>query len=232
LPNSLLGLALFVLLLAPGLTYYFQRERQVPTRSVSAFRETATVAVASVLFNVVALTVFSVLRTAWPEATPDVGRIIREGSAYIKCDYRLVGTWSAGLLAFACLLAGGWGRFAASWPGSSGNAISFTSAWWELVRGKPADHTVFAGCELEDGSYVAGEVFSFNTDVEETADRELVLRPPITYRASGEQETTEFPVSALAISSQRIKFLTVTYIPHRGDTQGEEQAARDDIRPN
>lgn len=229
MPDSLLGFTLFVLLLAPGLTYYFQRELRAPTRSVSAFRETATVAVASVVFNVAVLALLGVVRVLWPEGTPDIGRLVREAGAYIKCEYRLVGVWSTGLLAFACLVAGLFGRFSPDWIRPSASGISFTSAWWELIRGsdRPAGHTVFVGCELDDGSYVSGEVLSFSHDVEETADRELVLRPPISYRAAGADEPQELLVSAFVVSARAMRFLTFTYVPMASAVE----AARPGVQP-
>lgn len=215
MPTSPLGLAIFVLLLAPGLTYVILRELRTPTRTASAFRETASIAFASVIFDALALAIFAAVRVFAPRITPDLGRLIRETEPYIDLHYRSLILWAVLLLIGASSLAAVFGYFTPAWAKRFTNGISFYSAWWNVVRGDevPKGHTVLAGCELLDGSYISGEVLTASTEIEETQNRDLVLRPPILYRPVGAIELTELEASVLVLSAHQVKFLTFTYVP-------------------
>ena len=106
MPTTLVGLLLFVALLAPGFTYLLIAERgPLPVRGVSVLRETASVALASVLFNAAAVITVAALRAVAPGLTPDTGRLVREGLPYLRTHYAAIAWWSAGALCLACLLA-------------------------------------------------------------------------------------------------------------------------------
>jgi hypothetical protein len=89
--------------------------------------------------------------------------------------------------------------------------ITSTSAWWELFE-SAGDDSVRLGCELTDGSYLEGDLVSYSTDVEESPNRELVLGPPIQYRAKGEADVVNLGVSAIVVSAGRLKMLTVQFL--------------------
>jgi len=86
-PTSLLGLLLFVVLLAPGFAYTLCRERLTAHRPVSAFRETVALVFVGVLCDAVALGVFAVLRVLGPGWTPDVGALLRDPQGYALRHY-------------------------------------------------------------------------------------------------------------------------------------------------
>lgn len=214
MPNSIIGLVIFVLLLLPGLVYVIARELRAPARSTSNFRETAAVAAASVVFDGMVLGAFALLRVAAPDRTPDVGRLLREGGSYTEAHYRQLGAWTVALLLAACVLAAIAARYSPGWANRFTD-VTFYSAWWGFNRGpdRPSAHMVLVGCELEDGSYLSGELLTLSTEVEETADRDIVLRPPIRYQAAGADGDVELDVSGVVLSARRLKFLTYTYVP-------------------
>lgn len=214
MPDSLLGIISFLLLLAPGLTYAVVRERRFPNTAVSVFRETAAVGLTSGIANAAVLVAFGVLRVLFPRATPDVGRLVREGFSYAREEYALLTWWGLGLLVGACVVAGVVAARSPSLARTFGFEVALYSSWWVAMREhRPDGHTVIVGCELEDNSYVSGELFSLSTGVEETGDRDLVLTPPIMYRAKGDSDEEELEVSTVIVSARRAKFLTVTYVP-------------------
>lgn len=213
MPSSLTGLVLFVLLLAPGFVFAAQRERRTPRRRRSTFAETVLLGLTSFLCDVAALLVFAVLRTTIPDHTPDVGRLVREGRDYFDANFAYIAWWALGLLALACAFGFVLGRWPPRFAPIFANDITFTSAWWDLFEQYP-DSTVYVGCELNDGSYLGGELFTYNSDEEETADRELALSAPITYRAADTDEPVELEdVGAVSVSAGQIKFMTVSYLP-------------------
>jgi hypothetical protein len=65
---------------------------------------------------------------------------------------------------------------------------------------------------LDDGSYLGGWVLTYSPDSDETADRELTLSGPVTYRSPTGQEAMDLGVSAVAVSARRIQYLTVSYL--------------------
>jgi hypothetical protein len=70
----------------------------------------------------------------------------------------------------------------------------------------------YVGCELKDGTYVAGQLYNFSPESDEIPDRELTMSAPITYRPSGSEESSTLEVSAIIVSAREIKLLTVTYL--------------------
>lgn len=224
MPDTVVGLVLFVVLLVPGLAYVAARELKAPSRTLSAFRETAAVVVASLLFNALAILVFALVRLAAPDHSPDLGGLVRDTGGYFKANYQSVSTWAVALLAGAACLAALCGAKAPSWAKRFKGEVAFRSAWWLLLHDEvPEGHTAIAGCELDDGSYLSGEVLSYSTEIEETENREIVLRPPVLYRPPGAQsadEAVSLDVSAVTVSARRIKFLTITYIPRAAESPG------------
>lgn len=228
MPSSFTGLVLFVLLLAPGFAFAAQRERRAPRRQRSVFGETVLLGLTSFLCDAAAILIFGALRAIIPGHTPDVGRLVRDGQSYFEAQYAYLGWWTLGLLALAC----GFGFVLGRWPPRFApvfaDDITFTSAWWDLFEQYP-DSTVYVGCELEDGSYLGGELFTYNSDEDETEDRELALSAPITYRSAGTDDEVELEdVGAVSVSARRIKFMTVTYLP---PSDGASRSA-DDADPD
>lgn len=205
-PTSVVGLVLFLILLAPGFAFVLRQERVRSGRTQSAFRETTTVALVSVVANGAVLALFAVLRIAFPSWTPDVGAIVRTPQRYAVEHYAQLLGWGIGMLAVATLVA-----FLAG-----GRRVreheSSVSAWTLLFTAHPGA-AVFVGCVLDDGSYVAGRLLSFSRAAEDVADRELTLTGPITYRAPEKTGTSVLPdVGATAISARRIVLLNVSYL--------------------
>lgn len=222
MPTTVIGLLIFLVLLAPGLTYSTFRASSRPVVKPTALQEVSGIALRSAIFDGLALGVFAVLRTARPEATPDVGALIRTPDEYFREHYAQVTLWGTGLMALACIMAL-WAARVADHAGLIGaleklglspqGRSSQEPAWWVLFEGAPEDSIVYAGCTLEDGTYFGGWVNSYSPDSDETADRELTLASPIQYRAAGAAVVEDLAVSAVSISARRLSYLTVTYVP-------------------
>jgi hypothetical protein len=103
-PTTLVGLLLFVVLLAPGFCYLLRRERAQGVRTVSPFRETVTLAVISLGCDATVGAAFGVVRTLLPNRTPDIGALVRHPADYARGHYASLAWWGLGLLTAACLL--------------------------------------------------------------------------------------------------------------------------------
>ncbi len=232
MPTSLVGLLVFIVLLAPGFAFVVRRETQFVPRTISVFRETAVVVLASVAANAAALLCFCLVRALWPRGTPDVGRLVAEPHDYLIEDYRVAIGWGAGVLALATLLAAIaavppnwalelWRRAPLAlqprWLEEIGNPIVYKSAWGQLMNLAPPDIDgpvdVWVSCELQDGTYLSGPLFSLNPDVNEDPDREIILKAPVTRRPPDSDKTTVLDVGAVSISARYVKYVGWSYVP-------------------
>ncbi|MFL6161057.1 MAG: DUF6338 family protein [Jatrophihabitantaceae bacterium] len=223
MPTTAVGLILFVALLAPGLSFSAYRAVNVPVQKPSPLRELGGIALRSTIWDVVVLGVFGLLRVAFPSHTPDVGRLARDPSTYLQVDLAYLFWWGAAVLAAACAAAVGAARLAGSAPArrlaerapfswfTPRGGVSVEPAWWILFNQYP-DTQVYAGAMLDDGSYLGGWILSFSPDSDETADRELTLSGPISYRSPTADDAVDLGVGAVAVSARRIQYLTVSYV--------------------
>ncbi|SDM16243.1 hypothetical protein SAMN04488074_117114 [Lentzea albidocapillata subsp. violacea] len=187
------------------------RQRVAPQLQASPVRETARLVCVSLALNVVVLMLFGSVRAIWPSITPDVGRLVREPAAYLKESYLAVTWWTIGLLGLATALAAVIGSIRTRHVAPHESA---SSAWWLMFEEKPG-RRIHVGCAMEDGSFISGLLASFNTSIDETGDRDLVLAAPIRFRAGNTAApTTLTDTSGVIISARRVISLFVTYQAH------------------
>ena len=165
MPTTILSLGVVLLLLGPGFCFVFGRERRFPFRKVSAFRETVQIAAASVLLNLAALGAFWILHVQWYSKTPNVAALVRHPHFYWVRHYQLVSYWTLGTYAFACLLGIAVGLALPRRVDSI-----YNSSWVSMFERFP-ESKKWIGCELIDGSFIGGELYSYNPEAEETGDR-------------------------------------------------------------
>jgi hypothetical protein len=214
MPTSLSGLFFFLVLMLPGFAYRVGRERSGFDRKATVFRESVSIIAASVASEFAVLIVFATVRVIWPTATPDVGRLIRQGNGYLREHYAFAGIWAAGLLASAVALC-----YIATLPSVRRIVLrhkyshpTALSGWGILFEFWRKNRQIRVGCILSSGAYIEGDFASYNTSPDESPDRELILRAPIKYRAPETKETLSYPVSAVCIAAREIVTTFVTYI--------------------
>jgi Family of unknown function (DUF6338) len=107
---------------------------------------------------------------------------------------------------------------------AAGEHQAYLSAWWLLFTANP-DSRIHVGCLLDDGSYVAGILRSFNQASDDVQDRELMLTGPISYRVPGAPQTTELPgVGAAAVNARRLQLIMVSCLTE--DPKADESPSR------
>ncbi len=166
---------------------------------------------AGIIATTLALYIFALVRWSSPRHTPDVGLLLREPGSYIRDQLPYVATWAVAIVVLATVGALLVGRYA---PRGTTD-VSFESAWWKAFE--PADeYLTHVGCELTDGTHIAGTLWTFSTSVDETADRDIGLVAPITYRPGDDAATSVLDdVSVVVVSATQIKYLTITYLDHQ-----------------
>lgn len=214
MPTSLSALLLLLVLQFPGLVYVLIWERRsAPQRRPSAFRETAQVVFGSVLAELVVLALFFAFHAIAPAATPDVDRLVREGSKYAIPHWVSLTWWGIALLAAATLLAAVAGWWMAARP-----APSSQSAWFHLFAARPklmeAAHGVLPSCRvhciLDDGSQIEGTLAWFNNLSSDVTDRDIILVAPLVRwdEAGGKRKLTG---DAMCLSARSLRAVEVRY---------------------
>ena len=207
MPTSVLGLTI-LLVVVPGLGYRLGRESQRPTRELAGFRETVSLVFAGIIAISIGLSTFGLLRLIAPDNTPDVGQLLRTPGPYFRDHLPYIAFWTFTVLAFATGLAYCGGRYL---PRASGRH-AYESAWSRVFE-HTQKHQIYVGCELTDGTYVGGTLWTYNATVEETPDREIVLAAPISFRPNDDSApVTLEDVAIVTLSASRIKFTTATYL--------------------
>jgi hypothetical protein len=189
IPSTLLGLLLFVLLLAPGLAYVLRYERVLPGPEHSPFRETLRVIFVSITCLTVTGLLLAYARWEFPEHTPNVRGLLQDPGAFIQGHHVQLVWWALALVGSATLLGATaadprlvrlrrhWrrGKFLTRLLGDT--SIRETSEWRQafVERRPPNTEEVFVGAQMDDGSYIEGYLSSYNAKVPEDDQRELTL---------------------------------------------------------
>jgi hypothetical protein len=239
IPSDLTGVVLFIVLLWPGFAYSTIRARRRPDRQLTPLRETVVIIIASLTALAATGVVFGIVRAFWPSVTPDVRSLIFRPHAYLQTHYVSTAWWAAGFLAVAILGAIGVAVVQSSehvagirglgWLAAPPDS-STMSAWWIAFSGRDVRREqIHVGCQLDDGSYVSGRLATYSQVAEDSADRDLVLRAPISVRPAGGARLEVIERAALmTLSARHIVTMTVTYVrrnPPAGDSSNAAQSA-------
>lgn len=105
IPSTPAGVALLLILIAPGLAYVLRREKSVPTGPRTAFREALQVIFVSVVSLAGIGLLATLVRVIAPKRTPNVRGLIRDPGPFARDHHVQLAWWSLGLLVSATLLA-------------------------------------------------------------------------------------------------------------------------------
>lgn len=227
MPTSFVGLTLFVVLLAPGMAFLLVGERgRVATRETTVLRETAMIALSSLIFD--ALAVLLILQLSrWPWAhIPDLDTWTADGSAYARKHYQSVSGWFLGAVLLACVLAIVWAailnrterlrwlrvRPPVRWMFPKGGGTQYVSAWLKVLIEEHDDTAKRrVTCGLDDGSEIQGMLLSVSTKADDTPYREIALSEPLVFTDT-KGTVRRRPRGAVTVSAARINYMYVEYL--------------------
>src|SRR5690348_7824539 len=105
MPDTLVGLILFVALLTPGTVYAFRREANSPVSGqLSPVREAARLVAVSLICDGAVLLGLVALH-GWLSETPDAETVLKDPGAFYSTDPLRALAWGSGFLLAACLVA-------------------------------------------------------------------------------------------------------------------------------
>ena len=185
MPTTVVSLVIFIAFLFPGFVFFLQRGRSPVKPKLSPLAETVSFLAVSVLTNLVAVVVFAALRLVLSRHTPDIRKLILEGSSYIAPRTGYLLGWGLIALAISVGLA-----FLLGWRSTTDGAVNRVvsrifpiladvSAWYHVFEDEvPHGTQVYVGCDMRNGVYVCGYLAWYNTSLDDIPDRDLVLSKP------------------------------------------------------
>lgn len=224
MPTSIVGFALFLFLLAPGLCFFLIRTQRKPQRAMTVLQETGAVVLMSALCLTITAMLFACFHLVFSAVrAPNFSAVVGTPHKYAKEHPMLITLWGASFLAVACALGSGLSFLEVPNRFRFRSRYSPDSAWSQLLL-QPTDVEVYGVCHAADGSAVGGFVGSASPQFDETGDRDLVLVPPIT-RWSGKESmpVLDQTLSAVVLSARDIVRLDVSYL-----APGTAEKARSD----
>ena len=229
MPSTLTGVVLFVVLLCPGFIFLQRREQFHSGVTYTALRETSLVLLASMATLVISVGVLGTARLIAPESTPDLGRYVREFDAYFKAHYVEAATWGLGVLAIACVLAY-WTAVPPRWVDKAlrrahrHDVADWVDRWrgsdridslsgWAKAKAIHPDHEQWVDVMLTDGSFLHGRLYSANPQLDETADRDLLISSPINTRRLNGDVVPMPDWGVVVVNASKINYVAWKYFP-------------------
>jgi hypothetical protein len=235
LPASIASLALFVALLVPGMIYAIRLEKYTSRAQPSQLRELVQVILASILSGVLAIAVYIPFRINFAGVTPSFQLWASEGNKYwighfesivVLCALYFLISCSFGMVlaeAHGRALRGdrgfGWFTQVSRWV--LPNPIRQTSGWSviaDLYESEDNPPYVYVGCQMKDGSYVSGPLWTLSHRAEEDQNRDLVISAPILFRAAGGDEIVKLETVHYSImSASDVSRIDITHLRNQED---------------
>jgi hypothetical protein len=208
IPDTLLGLLLFVGSIGPGYVWVRVEERRRPREERSAILEAAELAFVGVACTGCSALVVLAVVNEWDGLEVDTSRLAREGVSYLVAEpVRALGILLV-ILAFSYGLA--WGgaqlRF-----GRQKTIVTGHNVWDEML-GLGKKQLVYATAELRDGRCFAGLVYRWDAG-SASERREITLYAPVSMRPPGGEAILLEEVHFLALHQDEIVWLSATWRP-------------------
>lgn len=221
MPSNFIGLVLFVVFLTPGYVYLVRKRKLSPAPiEDSQIVELVGLVSISVISNAVTVGLLLVARWLSPEHTPDLNSFAVDTADYYSARPGYVGAWALIMLTASCAVALGLAHRSWALPliRLASPLIVDASTWYHVFEHPPtpADPKMqaypYLTCRLHDGTTVWGRLAWYNTDVDETPDRDLALAAPIHIRDAQGEAVQVGSEDTLVLSARDMKVMQITWV--------------------
>jgi len=207
MPDSVLGLFLFLVGLGPGYLYVRFTERYRPRAERSEVMEVAELvlvgAACSALVSVILLPIMNA--TKWVS----VSSLVTGPAAYVAEH-----PWNALTALLVVLTASygvAYGAFRIRYRNRSEVFDPDSSVWVrEITRmTKEGAEGISATVELEDGRVIKGFLSSYTPDIDGDANRDIALAAPISVKMPGASDEEIPDIERLILAAEQIRYLSL-----------------------
>ncbi|MEO3935045.1 DUF6338 family protein [Micrococcaceae bacterium Sec7.4] len=226
MPTEPLAALIYICLLLPGVAFIWSYEGHRSLMKRSAFRETASVVIASVASIMVVFLVHYVLGILWEPAARTLREFFLDPAKLFRDDSQLfLGVVFLDLLAAILLglflgsrpadvlrrnLQARWRRM---WNRGSNIIEREQSGWLEAFGARPDDR-IHVGVQLKSGVWLQGILYSYTKTGDEVPERALVLSGRVHYRAADSERMYALEsFSSVVVQAAEIDHLMVGYEP-------------------
>jgi hypothetical protein len=225
MPTEPIAAVIYVCLLLPGIAFIWNLEGHRPSIKRSVFRETATVVIASAA-SLLSVFIFIYLTGFFNTTVQrELLQFFVDPAGLLKSDsQRFIGVLLVGTVASVILGAFYGSATAHKWFRGAVQRLYLLfrrdmpsierglSAWTAAFDALPG-HAVTVGAQLKSGTWVQGNLYTFNQDGHDGPDRALTLSGNIVYRlADSDQERMLEGFSMLVLQASEIEFMTVGHV--------------------
>jgi hypothetical protein len=210
-PTTTSAIAVFVLLVSPGLVFELLWQRSRPRRDESTFVEVSRVLLAGVVFSGSATLVIMILDVLISGTAPELPVLVGEGSDYVAQHPGLsLGTLITVVTAAVCLSIAAHDLLT---PRNARRIVQETVWHTAFSRLAGPGSRVFLSVQLKDGSTITGYSAGYSTEPD-PAMRDLLLTAPLAIRLSGQKDATPLDSAwqSMVLSGAEICNIAASYI--------------------
>lgn len=231
MPTEPLAVIIYVFLLVPGLVYLLQSEksRSAPRRSI--FRETSIVVFASAVCLLVPLIIWALLAFPVPALGPPLEKMLVGLSGAFAADPILYFLIIVGYLGMATGLGVLFGRpkihAMLSSLGADSSIKKNRSSWTHVFEEARVFEDMgtqvitLASIQLKSGTWLQGQVASYNAMVEDSDERALVLSGSLYVRTPTAKKPESMETGQqLVVQASEIEYMLVSYMAAQNDVSG------------
>lgn len=234
MPSEPFAILAYVFMLIPGTLFLFQSEKYRPRTKKSAFKETATIVIASAACHLFVLFVFlclvGVLGWSLPALRDFTDQALTDPLSMFN-DNPYAVTW---LFILLLAVSSAVGLFLGlpriwNWLISAGGKAKIErseTTWTQIFHAKKG-HRVFVEIQMLSGDWIYGELASHDPDADDDDNRTLVLGGSIYVRPRDAKEMSHLETATkMIVSSKEIEYLSVTYaLPGAQEIPAEKVSA-------
>jgi hypothetical protein len=228
-PNSVLGVVVFLLFVVPGTCYELLRGRTRLPREESAFQQISRVLLFGSVITAAVLLALAFIGWAAPGSLLNLSAFMTDGARYAAGNIGRVG-WTIVIFLLLSLLY----AVVINDVRTSGGAtlIRQADSWHTVARQIPEEYLegeqlVTASVRLKSGRDVVGTFAGASTELD-PSKRELTLQSPLKAREPGEKDAVllDGDWAFMVVVGAEIESVTFAYTPSGEDSPADDRSVR------